>query len=172
MFSCVLQTNLAILRGSNPKRSETVVIVLVEPTAIKITLNGKSVKKAHRWAKTEKFKVRLEVQKMNHSCKRVQQMNQKASKSYALSKYRQVYSIARNNMNTQHIETKQDSASTIQRKLTVVGLAVLPIVLAVYSKNGVSIQGISSVLSSGVFPIGFTLLSWGIAAKRALKLRK
>ena len=80
--------------------------------------------------------------------------------------------MARNNMNTQNIETKQDGASTLQRKLTVVGLAVLPIVLAVYSKNGVSIQGISSVLSSGVFPIGFTLLSWGIAAKLALKLRK
>ena len=59
-----------------------------------------------------------------------------------------------------------------QRKLSIVGLAVLPIVLAIYSNNGVSIHGISSVLSSGVFPIGFTLLSWGIAAKMALKPRK
>ena len=80
--------------------------------------------------------------------------------------------MARNKMTAQHIETKQDGASTIQRKLTVAGLAVLPIVLAVYSNNGVSIQGISSSLSNGVFPIGFTLLSWGIAAKLALKLRK
>ena len=80
--------------------------------------------------------------------------------------------MTRNKMTAQHIETKQDNTSTIQRKLTVVGLAALPIVLAVYSNNGVSIQGISSTLSNGVFPIGFTLLSWGIAAKLALKLRK
>jgi len=75
-------------------------------------------------------------------------------------------------MTAQHIETKQNGVSTAQRKLTVVGLAVLPIILAVYSNNGVSLQGISSTLSSGVFPIGFTLLSWGIAAKLALKSRK
>jgi hypothetical protein len=75
-------------------------------------------------------------------------------------------------MTAQHIETKQDGTSTTRRKLSVVGLAVLPIVLAVYSNNGVSIQGISSALSSGVFPIGFTLLSWGIAAKLAIQLRK
>jgi hypothetical protein len=75
-------------------------------------------------------------------------------------------------MTAQHIETTQDNGSTITRKLSVAVLAVLPIVLAVYSNNGVSIQGISSVLSSGVFPIGFTLLSWGMAAKLALKLRK
>jgi hypothetical protein len=54
----------------------------------------------------------------------------------------------------------------------VIGLAVLPIVLAAYSSNGMSVQAIPSVLSSGVFPIGFTLLSWGIAAKIGLKLRK
>ncbi len=75
-------------------------------------------------------------------------------------------------MTAQHIETKQDGTSATQRKLSVIGLAALPIVLAVYSNNGVSIQGISSSLSSGVFPMGFTLLSWGIAAKSALKLRK
>jgi hypothetical protein len=75
-------------------------------------------------------------------------------------------------MTAQHTETRQDNASATQRKLSVIGLAALPLVLAVYSNNGVSIQGISSAMSSGVFPIGFTLLSWGIAAKLALKLRK
>lgn len=75
-------------------------------------------------------------------------------------------------MTTQHIQTEQNGASTTQRKLGVIGLAALPIVLAAYSNSGVSIQSIPSVLSSGVFPIGFTLLSWGIAAKLALKLRK
>jgi len=53
----------------------------------------------------------------------------------------------------------------------VIGLAVLPIVLAVYSNNG-GIQAIPSVLASGVFPIGLTVLSWGLAAKLGLKLRK
>jgi len=56
--------------------------------------------------------------------------------------------------------------------VTAIGLAALPIALAAYSNNGISIQGISSVLTSGVFPIGLTLLSWGLAAKIGLKLRK
>lgn len=75
-------------------------------------------------------------------------------------------------MTAQHIQTNQTGASTTQRKLGAIGLAVLPIALAAYSNNGMSVQSIPSVLSSGVFPIGFTLLSWGIAAKLALKLRK
>lgn len=75
-------------------------------------------------------------------------------------------------MTAQHIETKTGNRFTLQRKLSVVVLALLPIVLAAYSNNGMSIQGISSVLASGVFPIGFTLLSWGIAVKLALTLRK
>jgi hypothetical protein len=78
----------------------------------------------------------------------------------------------RNKMTAQHTETNQVGASTTQKKLGVIGLAVLPIALAAYSNNGVSIQGISSALSGGVFPLGFTLLSWGIAAKIGLKLRK
>ncbi len=75
-------------------------------------------------------------------------------------------------MTTQHVQTTQDGASATQKKLGVIGLAVLPIALAAYGSNGVSIQAIPSVLSSGVFPIGFTLLSWGLAAKIGLKLRK
>lgn len=75
-------------------------------------------------------------------------------------------------MTAQHIQTNQDSASTTKRKLGVIGLAALPIVLAAYSNNGTSLQSVPSVLSSGVFPIGFTLLSWGLAAKIGLKLRK
>jgi len=74
-------------------------------------------------------------------------------------------------MTSEHIQTSQDNASKRQQKMGVIGLAVLPIVLAVYSNNG-GIQEIPSVLSSGVFPIGFTALSWGLAAKLGLKLRK
>jgi hypothetical protein len=75
-------------------------------------------------------------------------------------------------MTTQNIQTRQDGASATQKKLVVIGLAVLPIALAAYSNNGISVQGILSMLSSGVFPVGFTLLSWGLAAKIGLKLRK
>ena len=73
---------------------------------------------------------------------------------------------------TSELQTNQNGALTVQNKVTAIGLAVLPIALAAYSNNGISIQGISSALTSGVFPIGFTLLSWGLAAKIGLKMRK
>ena len=73
---------------------------------------------------------------------------------------------------TTELQTNQKSALTVQKKMTVIGLAALPIALAAYSNNGISVQGISSALTSGVFPIGLTLLSWGIAAKIGLKIRK
>ena len=72
---------------------------------------------------------------------------------------------------TTELQTKQGPL-TVQKKMTVIGLAALPIALAAYSNNGISLQGISSALTSGVFPIGLTLLSWGIAAKIGLKIRK
>lgn len=73
---------------------------------------------------------------------------------------------------TSQLHTNQDGALTVKKKVTVIGLAILPIALAAYSNNGISVQGISSVLTSGVFPLGFTLLSWGLAAKIGLKIRK
>jgi len=73
---------------------------------------------------------------------------------------------------TTELQTNQKSALTVQKKMTVIGLAALPIALAAYSNNGISVQGISSALTSGVFPIGLTLLSWGIAGKIGLKIRK
>ncbi len=75
-------------------------------------------------------------------------------------------------MTAQHIQTKQDGVSTTQRKVGVIGLAILPIALAAYSNSGISLNAIPSILTSGVFPIGFTLLSWGLAVKLGLKLRK
>jgi hypothetical protein len=42
-----------------------------------------------------------------------------------------------------------------------------------YSSGTVSsLEQVPQILSSGVFPIGFTVMSWVIAAKMALKLRK
>ena len=49
------------------------------------------------------------------------------------------------------------------RKASSVGLAVLPVIVALYT-NGYSFQEVPSTLVSGVFPIGFTILSWTLAA--------
>ena len=66
----------------------------------------------------------------------------------------------------------QEKVSDSKTKLGVIGLVALPIAAAMYSSGSVAIEQVSQILASGVFPIGFTLLSWGIAAKLAMKLRK
>ena len=67
----------------------------------------------------------------------------------------------------------QQTVSDSKTKLGVIGLVALPIVAAMYSSGSViSIEQVAQILASEVFPIGFTLLSWGIAAKLAMKLRK
>ena len=70
-------------------------------------------------------------------------------------------------MSTYSIQTVSENTKT---KFGVIGLAALPVVAAVYSSG--SLGQIPEVLTSGIFPIGFTLLSWGIAAKMAMRLRK
>ena len=74
-------------------------------------------------------------------------------------------------MSTYNIQ--KNVASDSKTKLGVIGLAALPIVAAMYSSGSIaSLEQVPQILTSGVFPIGFTLFSWGIAAKMALKLRK
>ena len=73
-------------------------------------------------------------------------------------------------MSTYNIQ-KNVSEQT-KRKLGVVGLVALPVVATMYSSGTVSLEQVPEILTSGVFPIGFTVLSWAIAAKMALKLRK
>jgi len=73
---------------------------------------------------------------------------------------------------TTELQTNKNGALTVKKKMTVIGLTALPIALAAYSNNGISAHGISSALTSGVFPMGLTLLSWGLAAKIGLKIRK
>ncbi|MGI9566926.1 MAG: hypothetical protein ACR2LL_07940 [Nitrosopumilus sp.] len=73
-------------------------------------------------------------------------------------------------MNTYNIQEKVVSHS--KTKLGVIGLVALPIVAAMYSSGTVALEEVPQTLTSGVFPIGFTLFSWGIAAKLAMKLRK
>ncbi|QMU55305.1 MAG: hypothetical protein GKS07_10660 [Nitrosopumilus sp.] len=74
-------------------------------------------------------------------------------------------------MSTYNIQQNVSSEQT-KTKLGVVGLAALPVVAAMYSSGTVALEQVPQILSSGVFPIGMTVLSWGIAAKMALKLRK
>ena len=66
----------------------------------------------------------------------------------------------------------QEKVSENRTKLGVIGLVALPIVAAMYSSGTVAIEQVPEILTSGVFPIGFTVLSWAIAAKMAMKLRK
>ena len=66
----------------------------------------------------------------------------------------------------------QEKVSDSKTKLGVIGLVALPIVAAMYSSGSVAVEQVPQILTGGVFPIGFTLLSWGIAAKLAMKLRK
>lgn len=73
-------------------------------------------------------------------------------------------------MSTYNIQQKVSEQT--KTKLGVVGLAALPVVAAMYSSQTVSLEQVPQILTSGIFPIGFTLFSWAIAAKLALKLRK
>ena len=66
----------------------------------------------------------------------------------------------------------QQQISNNKRKLGVLGLLVLPIVAAMVHQGTVSLEQIPQILTSGVFPILFTVGSWGLAVKMALKLRK
>lgn len=72
-------------------------------------------------------------------------------------------------MSTYNIQKVSDDTKT---KLGVIGLVALPIAAAMYSSGSLSLGQVPEILTSEVFPIGFTLFSWGIAAKMAMKLRK
>ena len=74
-------------------------------------------------------------------------------------------------MSTYNIQEKVSEKT--KTKLGVIGLVALPIAAAMYSSGTVSsLEQVPQILTSGVFPIGFTLFSWVIAAKMAMKLRK
>ena len=72
-------------------------------------------------------------------------------------------------MSTYSIQTISENTKT---KLGVIGLVALPIAVAVYSSGSLSLVQVPEILTNGVFPIGFTLFSCGIAAKMGMKLRK
>ncbi len=68
-------------------------------------------------------------------------------------------------------KTKQQTQSGILKYKIVIILAILPVVLALYT-NGGNISGIITSLTSSVFPVAFTLLTWGIAVQQLVHLRK
>ena len=72
-------------------------------------------------------------------------------------------------MSTYNIQ--QNVSEQTKRKL-VVGLAALPVAAAMYSSGSIALEQVPQILTSGIFPIGFTVMSWAIAVKMALKLRK
>jgi len=73
-------------------------------------------------------------------------------------------------MSTYNIQQKVSEQT--KTKLGVVGPVALPVAAAMYSSGSIALEQVPQILSSGVFPIGFTVMSWAIAAKMALKLRK
>ena len=66
----------------------------------------------------------------------------------------------------------QQQISNNKRKLGVIGLVALPIVAAMAHQGSLSLEQVPSVLTSGLIPALFTLGSWALAVKMALKLRK
>jgi hypothetical protein len=66
---------------------------------------------------------------------------------------------------------EKKSQSSISKYKTVLILAILPVALSLYANSG-NISGIIQTMSSGVFPVAFTALSWAIAVQQIIQIRK
>ena len=73
-------------------------------------------------------------------------------------------------MSTYNIQ--ENVSQQTQKKFVVAGLVALPVAAAMYSSGSLSLEQVPQILTSGIFPIGLTVMSWAVAAKLALKLRK
>jgi hypothetical protein len=71
-----------------------------------------------------------------------------------------------------HEYIQQSISENTKRKLGMMGLVTLPVVAAMYSSGSMTLEQVPQIFSSGVFPIGFIILSWIVAAKLTLKFRK
>jgi len=69
---------------------------------------------------------------------------------------------------TQEQKTQQKSGKS--KYLIPLTLVLLPVAIAL--GQGADISGILPTLTSSAFPIAFTLMSWGIAAKLIHDIRK
>jgi len=66
---------------------------------------------------------------------------------------------------------KQQGVASIAKYKYVIILVFLPVVLAMYA-NGTDISGLLPTLTSAVFPIAFTVLSWGIAIQQLVHIKR
>ena len=68
-------------------------------------------------------------------------------------------------------QLQNKTQSSVVKYKTVIALALLPVVLALYV-NGGNISGIITSLTNSVFPVALTALSWGIAVQQFVHIRK
>ena len=68
-------------------------------------------------------------------------------------------------------QLQNQTKSSIQKYKTVIALVLLPVVLALYV-NGGNVPEIITTLTSGVFPVAMTALSWGIAVQQLVHVRR
>ena len=68
------------------------------------------------------------------------------------------------------IQEKQSVSSIAKYKIALI-LAILPVALALYANSG-NISGIIQTMTSGVFPVAFTTLTWGLAVQQIMQQRK
>jgi len=66
---------------------------------------------------------------------------------------------------------EKKNQSSISKYKTVLILAILPVALSLYANSG-NISGVLQTLSSGVFPVAFVALSWGMAVQQIIQIRK
>ena len=66
---------------------------------------------------------------------------------------------------------KKQSVSSIAKYKYVIILVILPVVLAMYA-NRADISRLLPTLTNGVFPIAFTVLSWGIAIQQLVHIKR
>jgi len=68
-------------------------------------------------------------------------------------------------------QVQNTTKSSILKYKTVIALVILPVLLALYA-NGGNISGIITSLTSSIFPVAFTLLTWGIAVQQLVHMRR
>lgn len=69
-------------------------------------------------------------------------------------------------------QKSQKSTIPLKNKLAVVGLVALPVAAAVYETGSVTVAGVYATLAGGPVAAALTLLSWGMAAKLGIDIRK
>ena len=66
---------------------------------------------------------------------------------------------------------EKKSESSIAKYKFVLILAILPVALALYANSG-NLSGIVQTMTSGVFSVAFTALTWGLAIQQIMQIKK